>query len=122
MLSINPMRSKYLFETFENTNFGNNIIPIINKILRNEPTYSDKFECCNCYYSENKTFPTVGINASVFRDDFSKLQDSILNNILEETKCPHCDKIAQHIHDFNHHIFVEVAILFIIHVYFLYVQ
>lgn len=102
------MRAQYLYGIFKTTNFGNNICAIIDKMMKSNPTYSNKYKCGNCKVCVEKNFSTVAVNHVDFQNDFSNLERSILGNIPEQSTCTKCSKTWKNELKFNHHIFIEV--------------
>lgn len=103
------MRAQYLYEVFETRNFGNNVCAIMDKIMKNNPTYYNTYKCNNCKLCVKKNFSTVSVSSEHFHDDFSNLEQSILNNILEVSRCTKCSKTWRNELEFSHHMFVEVC-------------
>lgn len=100
-----------MFKVFERNNCLMVVSEVISKTLKNTPTYTEIRKCSKerCKYSSTKIFPSLGVCANTFNNDFRNLKMAILNNFPnDEAKCPICKTSVCSTITYGDHLFIEV--------------
>lgn len=80
---------------------------MLNKVLKNTPSYREFSKCRSCEYSQERIIPIVGVNSNVYNNRMDKLEDGIMNNFPVDILCD-CSNTLETEREFSDHIFVEV--------------
>lgn len=111
MRKINTMRAKLLHSTFETGACQCVSTAIVQTFFKNTPSYSETQKCVKCENVMKLSFHTVLLEISSFKNDLSKLENSIKANFAESGFCPRCKIQSARIvsRQYHDHLFIEVT-------------
>lgn len=107
MKAINNKRAKFLSQSII-TASKDDICTVLQKILAAEPTYSDHRTCDSCKIFLSEKVPFITINNEIFANDFSNLEDAILEVLPTTKPCTRCQNPIIIKRDFAPHMFIKV--------------
>lgn len=108
MKKIYSVRATFLFNNFSKTSFEMNICPMIRKLFASEPSLTEQTDCNNCTHSNTSTFPLISLNNVIFSNDFSNIEEAIMENFPDKLACTRCKNEVDCKREFGPHMFIEV--------------